>query len=117
MTNDAGNSGTWTLTVDAGVFSLSCRPLDDPGLDCGKASSSGPLEIGDLRGREDLAWFVGREDLLEQETGCRSSSSGCGVLPPYRMTWTLTDDELVFRDLVPGPADLQWLVKPWTRIS
>lgn len=117
MTNDAGNSGTWTLTVDAGGFALSCRPLDDPGLDCGKALSSGPLEIGDLRGRGDLAWFVGRAHLLEQETGCESDSTGCVVLPPYRMTWTLTGDQLVFRDLVPGPADLQWLVKPWTRIG
>lgn len=116
MTNAIGNTGVWTLTIRDATFSLRCTPVDDPGIDCGHATFDGPLEVGDLYGEGNDVYFAANGERMARETGCNLDEGECTVLDPYRMTWRLTGDQMVFTHFVPEGAN-QWLVKPWTKIS
>ena len=43
--NGPGWTGTWTLEIEDGTYAMYCRPIDQPGRDCGQ---------------HDLRWGVGR---------------------------------------------------------
>ncbi len=117
-----GFAGTWTLAVRGSVFELSCRPLDQPGVDCGEQVSDVPLEAGDLRGTGQTVFFVYDPDRLSRLTGCTlpvSQQTGhCFDGKDYRMTWALSGDELTFTDYASDnwPNDM-YLVKPWQKIG
>jgi hypothetical protein len=121
-TNDGGLSGTWTLTVRAGQYDISCQPLNEPGTDCGHEVSNKPLDVGDLRGTEHTVYFVPDPKRLSRVSGCRlpagSRPNDCVDLPPTRMSWTVDGDTLTFSDY---RNDFQkgdmFLVKPWRRIG
>ena len=122
ITSAGGLSGTWTLQVDGGTYQFFCRPLDDPGTDCGHAVYDGPLEVGDLKGTGHVVYFVSRPDLLAELTGCSlppstSRPGACWTTEPYRMTWAIDGDELTLSDYVSGRADVLYLLEPWVRIG
>lgn len=102
ISNEGGWSGTWTLTVRNGKYELRCRPLADPGKDCGNTPIERPidepLELGDLRGTGNAAYFV-------------SSLS----LPTYRGDWEIDEETLTFSDYTEGGAHLG--IKPWRKIG
>ena len=50
LDNASGLTGVWTLRVANGSYDLRCRVELSP-HDCGNSDSTGPLELGDLRGR------------------------------------------------------------------
>lgn len=98
LTNSDGNSGTWTLTIRGGTYELTCRPIDDPGLDCGH-TDGGPLEVGDLRGTGHTVYFV----------------SAGSIVSTYRADWATDGQTLTFSDSV--GAAWEWLIEPWHRID
>jgi TRAP-type C4-dicarboxylate transport system substrate-binding protein len=125
ITDGGGWSGTWTLTVEDATFQLSCRPLDDPGRDCGTEVSDAPLEAGHLRGTGRTVYFVDDDEMLSRLTGCRlpaasgSDADQCFSGPTYRMTWELSGDTLRLTDYVAEDnwANHQYLLNPWRKIS
>jgi hypothetical protein len=122
--DDMQNAGTWTLTVKPGTFALECRPISDPGEDCGHDPLTGThpflVEIGQLRGDRATVWFIDDGALKAKLTGCDK----CGTVVPYRFTWKTTGSGLRFSDpFMPGhpasPANpvTNWTAKPWTKIA
>jgi hypothetical protein len=126
--DDLSDAGTWTLTITKGEYKLECRPVADPGLDCGNSLPTQTLmEIGGLRGTGDRAWFV--MDMARKATliGCARHSeaaNGCGPESPYGFTWRLTAKGLTFSDFVGvGESAGQAIhyanntLKPWAKIG
>jgi hypothetical protein len=120
VSNGPGWSGTWTLEVRGGTFTLVCRPLDEPGTDCGGTVSDKPLEAGRLHGGGDEVTFAFDEELLSALSGCRlppstSLQGHCVPLDPYGGKWTMEGDRLTFRDVRGQGHHLG--IEPWQRID
>jgi hypothetical protein len=125
---DLQGAGIWTLTVKPGTFELECRPISDPGEDCGHSPlfKTHPflVEVGQLRGDRATVWFADDGARKAKLTGCDPHTE-CGPVDPYRFTWKTTGSGLRFSDLfVPGhPSALgantvtNWTAKPWTKIA
>ena len=122
LTNNDGLTGTWTLTVKSGRYELRCRPLDAPGTDCGQEVFDGPLDIGELRG-DDHDGVVGlhtrtsrRGDRLPAARLEPPGEHGhCNAMEPYRMSWHLDGDDLVFSDATGGAGEAT--LKAYRRIG
>jgi TRAP-type C4-dicarboxylate transport system substrate-binding protein len=104
LDNHAGESGIWTLTVRKGTYEMRCRPIDDAGLDCGHSVSDKPLDVGDLRGRGDLVYFVPDLLRLSKVSGCKLppaeiTPGSCPPAGPYRLNWSAAGASLSFTDL------------------
>ncbi len=118
-----GPTGTWTLTVEAGTFALSCKFIDQPDIDCGHSHADGAtVEAGRLLGTGDTAFFVGDVDMLQKENGCllpvsQTQDGHCFVIPPYWLDWSLTGDQLMFSNQGGNPDGLEYEIAPWTRIN
>ena len=111
LDNNDGKSGTWTFTVRDGVYQMRCRPIDDPGIDCGHSVEDGPLEAGYLRGTGNTVTFVHDPELMSKLTGCKLPVSErlpghCGPGGGGPKTWKIEGDSLTFS------GDLE----PWTKI-
>jgi len=120
--NDGGLTGTWTLIVSHGTYELSCRPIATVGIDCGHEDYDGPLDVGDLRGTGNKAYFIYRPDRLAQLTGCRLPVSqtrpgACFAGQPYAMTWEIQGDQLTFSEYVSDWTNVQFLIEPWRKIA
>jgi len=122
LTNNDGLTGTWTLTMKSGRYELRCRPLDAPGTDCGHEVFDGPLDIGELRGDAQTVWWVYIPERLAEATGCLLPASNlpsddghCSALEPYRMSWELDGDDLVFTDATGGAGEAT--LKAYQRIG
>jgi hypothetical protein len=113
LDNHDGKSGTWTLTVREGTYEVRCRPLDDPGIDCGQSVEDGPLDAGYLRGTGNTVTFVYDPELLSKLSGCKLPVSE--TLPDHcgpggvdlAQTWQIEGDSLTIS------GDLE----PWTKIG
>jgi TRAP-type C4-dicarboxylate transport system substrate-binding protein len=103
LSNEGGFSGTWTLTVREGTYELRCRPLADPGRDCGNTPAGeirdDPVEAGELRGRGNTAYFVSSPSL---------------PLPTYHAEWKTDGETVTFSDHT-APGD-HLVVSPWRKI-
>ncbi|MGN9907755.1 hypothetical protein ACTMTJ_09395 [Phytohabitans sp. LJ34] len=126
--DDPGHAGTWTLTVKDGTFTLECRPVTTPGVDCGGYDPSMPavVEVGTLRGTGQTVWFVGDVERKMKLSGCvrhSEQADGCGPEDAYHLDWTLAGDGVSFRnygglgDQATFPELSNWTAQPWTRIS
>jgi TRAP-type C4-dicarboxylate transport system substrate-binding protein len=119
----ADHAGNWTLTVRDGTYEIGCRPIANPGEDCGQGVSDKPFEAGDLRGTGNTVYFVGDPERLSRLTGCLLPPSPrlpdhCGPPDPYRLTWTLNGDALTFTEFAGMPAPLyNMILKPWRKIA
>jgi TRAP-type C4-dicarboxylate transport system substrate-binding protein len=118
-TNGPGNSGTWTLTVHEGSYEMRCRPIDDPGTDCGHSVEDDPLDAGYLRGTGNTVTLVHDPELLSELTGCKLPISEtlpdhCGPGGGVTVTWKLEGDSLTLSGDV-GPHEL--VLEPWTKIG
>jgi TRAP-type C4-dicarboxylate transport system substrate-binding protein len=114
-----GPTGTWTLTVKHGTYQGGCRPIADPGLDCGHGDPKATIfEVGDLRGVAQTVYFVPDAKRLSRLTGCTLPVSEtlpghCGPDRPYVATWALAGDQLRFiGDLSPVLT-----LKPYRKIA
>jgi TRAP-type C4-dicarboxylate transport system substrate-binding protein len=110
--NGDGKSGTWTLTIHEGIYELRCRPLDDPGIDCGHSVEDDPLDAGYLRGTGNTVTFVHDPELVSKLTGCKLPVSEtlpdhCGPGGRATLTWEIKGDSLTLS------GDLE----PWTKIG
>jgi TRAP-type C4-dicarboxylate transport system substrate-binding protein len=117
LSNNAGWSGTWTITVRRGTYEVRCRHIGNSGKDCGNSDFNGPLELGDLRGTGSTLYFVPNAARLSRLTGCKLPPSShlpdhCGPDDPYRVAWSISGGELTFTAPGSGLA-----IKPWTKIS
>lgn len=116
--NNDGWSGTWTLTIKDGTYALTCRPLDQPGRDCGNVVIDGALEAGHVRGAGDQVSFEYDAQLHSSLSSCqlpasRTDPGHCNAIDTYSATWTLAGDLLTFSD-----SDVLHLVlEPWRRIG
>lgn len=104
LDNHAGESGTWTLTVRKSTYELRCRPIDNPGVDCGHSVTDRPLDVGDLRGSGDSVSFVPDLPRLSKVSGCtlppsETKAGSCPPAGPYRLRWSAGDGRLRFTDL------------------
>jgi hypothetical protein len=122
LSNADGWSGTWTLEIREGTYQLTCRPLDEPGRDCGNTVYDGPLEAGELRGTGDVAHFLYSEKLMSSLTGCNlpASNTEAGQCWPgldYVMRWTVDGDELHLEDAGSRIPALTFTLEPWRRID
>ena len=126
--DDLSNAGTWTLIVTQGQYRLECRPVADPGQDCGNSVTTTTLmELGDLRGTGTQAWFAADMGRKAAEVGCaRGSAVGnaCGPESPYRLTWALVPDGIAFSDFVglgdtagQGQHYINYTLNPWSKIG
>jgi hypothetical protein len=120
LTNDDGWSGIWTMTVRHATYDVRCRPISDPGTDCGHSESDGPLEVGDLRGARPALYFVPSSARLSALTGCKLPPSNslpdhCGPDDPYRVNWRLDGAQLTLSGFAAEGSGLG--VKAWTKIS
>jgi TRAP-type C4-dicarboxylate transport system substrate-binding protein len=112
LDNHDGKSGTWTLTVRDGTYEMRCRPIDDPGIDCGHSVEDGPLDAGYLRGTGQTVTLVHDPELISKLTGCKLPVSEtlpdhCGPGGGGPLTWEIEGDSLTFS------GDLE----PWTKIG
>jgi TRAP-type C4-dicarboxylate transport system substrate-binding protein len=112
LDNRDGNAGTWTLTVRDGIYEMRCRPIDDPGIDCGHSVEAGPLDAGYLRGTGHTVTLVHDPELMSKLTGCKLPVSEtlpghCGPGGGGPKTWEIEGDSLTFS------GDLE----PWTKIG
>ncbi|HET7902490.1 MAG TPA: hypothetical protein VFL59_15010 [Candidatus Nanopelagicales bacterium] len=117
---DAGNAGTWTLTISKGSYFLRCAPTTAAGTDCGQDDEPGNVlvEVGWVRGTGSTVWFVHDPARTQTMTGCNHQCPMGG----YRMTWRADPRGLMFSDYVglgdeAGPVLGNWVSQPWTRIS
>ena len=121
LDNSMGLTGVWTLRVANGSYDLRCRVELDP-HDCGISDYAGPLELGDLRGTGNVAWFVARPDRMSAVTGCELPASNtlsghCATAETYVLAWTLAGNRLTFTQPAGVAPNHQYLVRPWTRIQ
>jgi hypothetical protein len=99
LDNSDGNSGTWTLTVRNGTFEIRCRPIDQPGTDCGGTTTDATLAVGDLRGTGHVVYLVPK-----------------GPDQPFRVTWAVDGNSLIFSDSsVSFGAEM--IIEPWQKIG
>jgi hypothetical protein len=121
VSNDSGWSGTWTLRVKDGGYTLSCRPLGNPGRDCGNTISASALEAGWLRGQGHLAYFVSDLKRLSRLNGCELPASGvgdnCDPVATYPARWRLEGRTLTFTDVPGAQTPPHLTLKPWERIG
>jgi TRAP-type C4-dicarboxylate transport system substrate-binding protein len=99
LDNSDGNSGTWTLTVRNGTFEGRCRPIDNPGTDCGGTTTDGPLGAGNLRGTGHLVYFVPK-----------------GPDQPFRVTWAVAGNSLTFTESS-ALKGYEMIIEPWQKIG
>lgn len=122
------DAGTWTLIVTKDEYRLECKPVADPGEDCGSSLPTQTLmELGPLRGRGGRAWFVVDMKRKSALIGCTVNSSagnGCGANDPYSLKWRRTESGLAFSDYVglgdqAGGASLygMYTLRPWDKIA
>jgi TRAP-type C4-dicarboxylate transport system substrate-binding protein len=120
LSNNDGWSGTWTMTVRHATYEVRCRPIADPGKDCGNFVADAPVEVGDLRGTGSELYFVPNAARISQLTGCKLPPSNtladhCGPDDPYRVNWKLTGNQLTLSGYAAEGSGLG--LKPWTKIS
>jgi TRAP-type C4-dicarboxylate transport system substrate-binding protein len=120
LSNNDGWSGTWTLTVHQATYEMRCRPISNPGKDCGNFVSDGPLEVGDLRGVGPDLYFVPSAARLSHLTGCKLPPSEtqpghCGPDNPYRVNWKLVGKELTLSGYAASGGSFS--IKPFTKIG
>lgn len=121
MSNDGGDTGTWTLTVNDGTYQMSCRPLDLPGRDCGNNMAGGVVDAGFLRGTGNTVYFVADFEMISELSGCQlpiseTLAGHCGPAGGGHATWTLEGDTLTWSDFGPG-LHSNLTVKPWQKIG
>jgi hypothetical protein len=117
--NSPGWTGTWTLTIEDGMYQMSCRPIENPGKDCGSSTYEGPLDAGYVRGTGDVVHFVYDAELHSALTGCATTPEvlpPCYPLPTYSVTWSLDGDTLTFSDSQPFMV-YDKVLEPWTKIG
>jgi TRAP-type C4-dicarboxylate transport system substrate-binding protein len=112
LDNHDGKSGTWTLTVRDGMYEMRCRPIDDPGIDCGGSVQDLPFDAGYLRGTGQTVTLVHDPELVSKLSGCKLPVSEtlpdhCGPGGGGPLTWEIEGDSLTFS------GDLE----PWTKIG
>jgi hypothetical protein len=119
VSNSAGWSGTWTITIRDGIFEVRCASFEAPGKDCGNELSDGTdvFEAGYVRGGDGpVVYFVGDAEVLADRGGCIPPD--CSDADPYWFDWELDGDQLVLTN--PGPAGeevFNLAIEPLTRIS
>jgi hypothetical protein len=116
LDNGDGKSGTWTLTVHEGTYEVRCRPLDDPGIDCGHSVEDDPLDAGYLRGTGNTVTLVHDPQLVSKLNGCKLPVSEtlpdhCGPGGGVTLTWEIEGDSLTLS------GDVGWGLEPWTKIG
>jgi len=117
--NSPGWTGTWTLTIDDGTYQMTCRPIENPGKDCGSSTYEGPLEAGYVRGTGDVVHFVYDAEVHSALTGCATTpevAPPCYPIPTYSVTWSLDGDVLTFSDSQPFVV-YDKVLEPWTKIG
>jgi TRAP-type C4-dicarboxylate transport system substrate-binding protein len=116
LDNRDGHSGTWTFTVRDGTYEMRCRPLDDPGIDCGQEVDDGPFDAGYLRGTGQTVTLVHDPELISKLSGCKLPVSEtlpdhCGPGGGVTLTWGIEGDSLTFS------GDVWWGLESWTKIG
>jgi hypothetical protein len=119
--DDPSTAGIWTFTVHpGGAFELTCRPVADPGVDCGNGDPAPQhiVEVGNIFGTSPTMWFVLDPARLMKLTGCI-----CGPQEGYHLSWApMPDGRMAFSNFVGlGERETEtgdsWTIQPWTRIS
>jgi len=121
LDNHSGETGIWTLTVRKGTYEMRCRPLNEPGVDCGKSVTDKPIDVGDLRGTGDVVYFVPDLQRLAKVSGCLLPASEtepehCPLAGPYRLSWSATGATITFKDLS-RLEGLELVIEPWQKIG
>jgi TRAP-type C4-dicarboxylate transport system substrate-binding protein len=116
LDNHDGASGTWTFTVHEGTYEMRCRPLDDPGIDCGHEVEDVPFDAGYLRGTGNTVTLVHDPELISKLSGCKLPISEtlpdhCGPGGGVTLTWEIEGESLTFS------GDVWWALEPWTKIG
>ncbi len=118
--------GTLTLTIASGGYQLDCKPIADPGVDCGAHDPAlgTTVELGYVKGVRPTVWFVHDQAGLSKKTGCvrrADSTQGCGPEGGYHVDWSLSGNQVTWSNYVglgdeAGPTPTWWMV-PWRRIG
>jgi TRAP-type C4-dicarboxylate transport system substrate-binding protein len=112
MDNGPGWTGTWTMTINDSMFSITCKVLDNPKVDCGTSRGPDePLEAGLVRGPGHVATFVCDDKVLAELT----EAASCNGASPYSARWRVDGDKVVFSEPNGGSGLL--VIKPWQKIG
>jgi hypothetical protein len=117
--NGPGWSGTWTLVLDEGTFTLACTPVDQPGVDCGNhpdPASVEAVEAGTVEVSGETITFTTVAADLAELTGCDQSAGDCGGDAQAELTWSEEDGAVTFA-AVGALENLLFVIKPWQKIS
>lgn len=109
--NGHGWSGLWTMTVEDGAYQLDCKPVGNPGVDCGNSTGPGPYEAGVVRGDRARTLFEHDPEALAQLTGC----SPCAGAFSYSASWSSEGSRVTFSE-VEG-LGVHLVIEPWEKIS
>jgi len=125
-----GWTGTWTMTIDDGRYSVDCAPLRmATGNHCNFAArlpdghDYNPREVGRLTGRGSTAWFVPDPEQEERYTDCTWPEKPTDPEPCYpsvvsEVTWRYDDGTLSFSDLRTNlEPSISLIAAPWARIE
>lgn len=110
------------MKIARGTYELSCRPLVNPGIDCGHTVYDGPLDVGDVRGDARTAYFIYRPDRLAALTGCilpasQNRPGHCAYGLMFRLDWVLQGDRLTFSNFGGEWTNYQFVIEPWQKIA
>jgi len=125
--SDPGNAGTWTLTIRHGTYTLDCKSVATPGVDCGNTDPglSSLVEVGTVHGTGHTVWMVHDMAKKVRLTHCvrySQAADGCGPEGGFHMAWQVVPKGLSFSQYVgigdeDGPPLANWVIQPWTKIS
>lgn len=124
LSNNDGASGTWTLRVSDGRYTMECVPNTGSQRDCGNATDplGGPLEAGTITPSADSYRFHSKAETMASLGRCTlpvdptEAGGHCGPDLHYRVgPVSLDGDTLVITDY-DGSAQ-GFALKPWDRIS
>lgn len=120
---DQGETGTWTLTVRHSAYTMQCRAVSDPAVECGSSGKAGTayIDAGWLRGGSTgTVWFVHDAARMLALLGCEP----CGPMGGYRVSWKSGGTGVSFANWVGlgdeagGMSPVNSLtLQPWTRIG
>ena len=117
--NEAGWSGTWTLTIEDATWALRCHPIASS-HDCGNTGDivqDDPFEAGELRG-DRIAHLIGSAEVMASITDCDLEAGECFGELSYELRWEVDGDTLRFTDAPGGiPDPYTFVIEPWTRID
>lgn len=111
-----------TLTFKHGTYVKTCQKLSGNISGCGSDQPLTVVEVGRATGDGNYLWLTYDHDDTARICQCSSGPINA-ELPPYRLTWKLRGNSLLFTAIYTGPNGgtanqiNEYTFQPWTKIG